>query len=192
MQKFRSYYHDKTITKEDIFYYIYGVLSTSEYRERFNDDVKKMLARVPLAWDFWVFSKAGRELGELHVNYEKVEAWPLTVNEPEESEEEMYRVNKMKIVDIEGEKSIRYNDNITIKGIPDEAWEYIVNGKSALEWIVERYQDSMDKDSGLRNDCNAWGLEHNNPRYILDLIEKVVRVSIETVQIVKGLPKLGV
>ncbi len=189
LQKFRSYYHDKTITKEDIFYYIYGVLSTSEYRERFNDDVKKMLARVPLAWDFWVFSKAGRELGELHVNYEKVEAWPLAFNEPEEG---MYRVDKMKIVDIEGEKSIRYNDNITIRGIPAEAWEYIVNGKSALEWIVERYQDSTDKDSGLRNDCNAWGLEHNNPRYILDLIEKVVRVSIETVQIVKGLPKLGV
>ena len=156
-----------------------------------------MLARVPFAWDFWIFSKAGRELGELHVNYEKVSAWPVQLIETPLSpgtgiNERMHLVEKMKILDVEGEKSIRYNENITITGIPVEAWEYIVNGKSALEWIVECYQDSTDKDSGLRNDCNAWGLEHNNPRYILDLIEKVVRVSVETVQIVKGLPELRV
>ncbi len=98
----------------------------------------------------------------------------------------------MKIVDVNGEKSIRYNENITVTGIPAPAWEYVVNGKSALEWIIERYQDATDKDSGLRNDCNAWGLEHGNPRYPLDLIEKVTQVSVETVEILKGLPELGI
>ena len=104
----------------------------------------------------------------------------------------MHLVEKMKLIEINGKKAIRYNENITITEIPDEAWEYVVNGKSALEWIIERYQDSVDKDSGLRNDCNAWGLEHGNPRYILDMIESVVRVSVETVRIIKNLPELGV
>ncbi|MBQ8692139.1 MAG: hypothetical protein IJ520_03250, partial [Synergistaceae bacterium] len=103
-----------------------------------------------------------------------------------------HRVEKMKIVKINGQKAIRYNENFTITKIPEEAWEYIVNGKSALEWIIERYQDAADKDSGLRNDCNAWGSEHGDPRYILSLIERVITVSVETVRIIKGLPELGI
>ena len=159
--------------------------------------MKRMLARVPLAKSFWSFSKAGRELGDLHVNYEKARAWPVNLIETPLSpgtKDKMHRVEKMKIVELDGKKGIRYNENITVTGIPPEAWEYAVNGKSALEWIVERYQDSTDRDSGLRNDCNAWGLEQEpeNPRYPLDLIERVVRVSVETAKIVKGLPELGV
>ena len=84
------------------------------------------------------------------------------------------------------------NEHINIQNIPSEAWEYVVNGKSALEWIVERYQDSTDKDSDLRNDCNAWGIEHGNPRYVLDLIESVIRVSVESVKIMKSLPEVGI
>lgn len=197
LSMFQDRYRDYDITKEDIFYYIYGVLSSHEYRERFGDDVKKMLARVPLAKDFRTFSEAGRKLGNLHVNYESVEPMEGLIIEEKfpiftEQDAEYYRVKKMKIISASKEKFIQYNDKITIKGIPSEAWEYTVNGKSALEWIVERYQDSTDKDSGLRNDCNAWSIEHGNPRYVLELIERVVRVSVESVKIVKALPELGI
>lgn len=197
LARFRSQYNDRRITKEDIFYYVYGVLSAPEYAARFGDDVKKMLARVPFARDFWAFSVAGRNLGELHVNYEQAKHYPVKLIETPKSpgikgDHIMHVVEKMKIVNVNREKGIRYNENITVTGIPPAAWEYVVNGKSALEWIVERYQDATDKDSGLRNDCNAWGREHNNPRYPLDLIEKVSQVSVETVEILRGLPELGV
>ena len=198
---FRDRYRDYSITKEEIFYYIYGVLNSQEYREKFGDDVKKMLARVPFAKNFRAFSEAGRKLGDLHVNYENVEPMDglkitekITLFPAQNSKEaeEYYRVKKIKIIKASKEKYIQYNEHINIQNIPSEAWDYIVNGKSALEWIVERYQDSTDKDSGLRNDCNAWGIEHSNPRYILDLIERVIRVSIESVKIIKSLPELGI
>ncbi|MBQ9528231.1 MAG: hypothetical protein IJR68_11520 [Fretibacterium sp.] len=196
-------YNDRRITKEDIFYYVYGVLSTPEYRERFGEDVKKMLARVPFAKDFWAFAEAGKRLGELHVNYESVKHYPVDLGDTPLSpgtKDTIHRVEKMKILDVDGEKAIRYNENFTVRGIPPEAWEYVVNGKSALEWIVERYQDATDRDSGIRNDANAWGREHGNPqsglpggpRYPLDLIEKVTWVSVETVGILRGLPELGI
>lgn len=192
---FRDRYRDYSITKEEVFYYIYGVLSSPEYREKFGDDVKKVLARVPFAKDFRIFSEAGRKLGNLHVNYENVKAWPVKLIETPLSpgtKDKMHRVEKMRIIESNGEKIIRYNENITITEIPSETWEYIVNGKSALEWIIERYQDSTDKNSGLRNDCNTWGIEHSNPRYVLDLIESVIRVSVESVKIMKSLPELGI
>ena len=160
-------------------------MSSPEYSERFGVDVFKNLARVPLAKNFWEFSEAGRKLGNLHVNYESIE-----VNQDLSGKN--LRVDKMRILTHEGQKIIRYNDEITIKNIPAESWDYIVNGKSALEWIVERYQDSTDKDSGLRNDCNAWASEHNDPRYIIDLIARVVKVSTESVRIIKNLPELGI
>ena len=186
LKKFREHYRDDGITKEEIFYYIYGVLSSPEYRERFGVDVFKSLARVPLAEKFREFSEAGRRLGSMHVNYEQAGV------RREEVGSKNLRVEKMKIILADKEKMIRYNDDITIKNIPAEAWEYVVNGKSALDWIVERYQDSEDKDSGIINDCNAWGIEHGNPRYILDLIESVIQVSVESVRIIKNLPELGI
>lgn len=195
LEMFRDHYGDSDITKEDIFYYIYGVLSSRDYLERFGDDVKKMLARIPFAKDFWAFSESGRKLGELHVNYENLEAWPVKIigaKNPQETDEKFYRVEKMKILKDGEQKAIRYNERILIEGIPSEAWSYMVNGKSALEWIVERYQDSTDRESGLRNDCNAWGIEHGSPRYILDLIERVVRVSVESVRIIDALPEIGI
>ncbi|MBQ7561323.1 MAG: hypothetical protein IJS99_05780 [Synergistaceae bacterium] len=119
------------------------------------------------------------------MNYESIE-----VNHDYRGEN--LRVGKMRIITEGGEKCIRYNDDITIKNIPASAWDYIVKGKSALDWIAERYQDSTDKDSGLRNDCNAWASEHNDPKYILDLIFRVVKVSIASVRIIKKLPELGI
>lgn len=185
-KNFRLHYHDMKMTKEDIFYYIYGVLSSPRYANEYGEEVKKMLARVPYEEDFWKYSKAGRKLGELHVNYESAEPWPVEYNH----EAKDFRVKKLKLLKKDKNSKpygIFYNDEITISNIPPEAWEYIVNGKSALEWIAERYQDSNDKASGLRNDCNAWGIEHGNEKYILELIARVVRVSVESVKIMKEL-----
>ncbi len=188
LQRFRDYYGDLSITKEEIFYYIYGVLSSPEYAARFGDDTKKILARVPFASRFREFSEIGRELGKLHVNYESVSMWPIRF----EGNAEDLRVTKLRIIERNGEKVIRYNENLTISGIPVEAWEYVVNGRSALGWIVERYRDEVDKASGLRNDCNAWGRESGNERYILELIGRVTRVSVESVRILRSMPELGV
>lgn len=188
---YRSRYDDGTITKRDVFYYIYGVLSSREYAARFGNDTKKALARVPFVKDirtFREFSNAGYELGRLHVNYESVEEWPVAY----EGDKSCVRIQKMRITEHNDERVIRVNDSLVISGIPIEAWRYAVNGRSALEWIVERYCDSTDKDSGIRNDCNMWGIEHGNESYVLSLIAHVVRVSVESVRIIEGMPELGV
>lgn len=195
---FREHYRDTRIEAEDVFYYVYGVLHSPEYRERFGDDVRRMLARVPLTGDFWAFSRAGKTLGALHLGYETAEPWPLTVRESDalpsgacfEDVAEYYRVEKMTFLHRGDRSAVRYNPHIVIEGIPERAWGYIVNGKSALDWVMERYQDKTDRDSQLHNDPNAWGLERHDPRYILDLFGRVVRVSMETLDIVEKLPNL--
>jgi len=195
---FRKTYADDSISKEDLFYYIYGVLHSPEYKTRFEADLKKQLPRIPFARDFWAFSKAGRELAHWHLNYETVEPWPLShAGELPLGEASLYRVQKMawarKRVDgklTDDKTTLVYNSRISLTGIPPEALEYVVNGKSALEWVIERYQVTTDKDSGIVNDPNDWAAEHGDPTYIFNLVKRVVRVSVETVRIVKALPAL--
>jgi predicted helicase len=179
------------ISKEDIFYYVYGILHSTDYRTTFANDLKKMLPRIPFVddvLDFWAFSNAGRKLGELHVNYEKVPPYEgLKVSGTQHAK---YEVTKMKFLAKDRKDTIVYNDYVKIENIPAEAYEYVVNGKSAIEWILERYQTKTDKDSGITNDPNDWGKEHGNPRYILDLLLSIVNVSFQTVDIVNSLPKL--
>ena len=195
---FRAAYEAR-VTKEDIFYYVYGVLHSPEYRTRFASDLKKMLPRLPFTRetaDFWRFSQAGRDLAQWHLNYETVEPWPVQEHHSELlSDPAMdFLVQKMtfgrkdKQVD---KTTIHYNARITLTGIPLEAYDYVVNGKPAIEWIMERYQITVDKDSGLRNDPNDWAREHHQPRYILDLLKRIVRVSLETMKIVNALPALN-
>ena len=189
----------REITKEDIFYYVYGVLHSPEYRTRFASDLKKMLPRLPFTRetaDFWRFSQAGRDLAQWHLNYETVEPWPVQefASELLSDPAKDFLVQKMTFgrKDRQVDKTtIHYNAQITLTGIPLEAYEYVVNGKPALEWIMERYQVTVDKDSGIRNDPNDWAREHNQPRYILDLLKRIVRVSIETMKIVNALPSLN-
>jgi predicted helicase len=188
--------YGKNVTKEDIFYYVYGFLQSPEYRETFANDLKKMLPRLPLVEDvrdFWAFSKAGRQLAELHLNYETVPAFEgVTVKQPDlmMAPDELYRVTKMRFPKKDQKDTIIYNGHITISNIPAKAYEYVVNGKSAIEWIMERYQVTVHKDSSIKNDPNDWALEHNNPSYIFDLLLSIINVSVQTVGIVEGLPRV--
>ncbi|WP_324282637.1 type ISP restriction/modification enzyme [Cyanobacterium aponinum UTEX 3221] len=188
---FQKIYKNKTITKEDIFYYVYGVLHSSEYKERFASDLKKMLPRIPYCEDFWAFSKAGKDLAYWHLNYEEIEPYPVEEIKKELFlEDKDYQVEKMVFAKNKKEvdkTTIIYNSKITLSQIPLETYEYIVNGKSALEWVMERYKITKDKNSGIVNNPNDWS---DNPRYIIDLVKRIVRVSLESVKIVKGLPPL--
>lgn len=193
LEHFQTHYEDDTIGKEDLFYYVYGILHSPVYRERYAADLKKMLPRVPLAPDFWGFSKAGRELAHWHLDYEQVEPWP--VEEERKPQGDMddftyYHVEKMRFPKKGERGTFIYNGNITFKGIPLDAYDYVVNGKSALDWIMERYAITIDKDSGIRNDPNDWCREHNDPTYIYNLVKRIIRVSLETNRIVAGLPDI--
>lgn len=195
LETFRNHYQDTSLSKEDIFWYVYGILHSPEYKQRFASDLKKMLPRIPFADDFQAFSRAGRKLGEWHLNYETVEPFPLT----EESkrlvmEDGDYRVKKMTFGKKDGKPDktvIAYNEHLTLRDIPLEAYDYVVNGKPAIEWIIERYQVTIDKASGIKNDPNDWCTEHDTPRYIVDLLKRIVRVSVESARIVNALPALN-
>lgn len=184
-------YIDGRIEKEDIFYYVYGLLHSPDYRREFANDLKKMLPRLPLVdrpEDFWAFSQAGRKLAKLHVDYEEVD--PYEGVKVSGTQHNNYHVEKMKFIKKGDRSTIIYNDQITIENIPEKAYEYVVNGKSAIEWILDRYQVKTDKASGIVNDPNDWAKEVGNPRYILDLLLSVINLSVQTVDIVNSLPKL--
>lgn len=183
-------YKTNAITKEDIFYYVYGLLHSQEYRTQFAADLKKMLPRLPLvdtAADFKAFMEAGRKLADLHLNYEKRPKPQEVVVECKSND---CTVEKMKFKSKDDKSVIIYNNHITIRNIPLEAYEYVVNGRSAIEWIMERYQVKVDKASQIKNDPNDWAKEHNDPTYILDLLLSIITVSLETMKIVKGLPHI--
>jgi len=170
---------------------MYGFLHCPEYRETFVNDLKKGLPRLPLlddVRDFWAFSKAGRKLGELHLNYESVT--PYSGVNVIGVDSGFYSIEKMRFPKKDQKDTIYYNSRITITNIPSKAYEYVINGKSAIEWIMERYQVTINKDSGIKNDPNDWAKEVGNPRYILDLLLSVINVSVQTVDIVYALPKL--
>ena len=233
LERAQSKYGNK-VQREDIFYYVYGILHSKSYRETFSADLKKILPRIPLVSDyekFWAFSKAGRELANLHLNYEKVAPCPGVVVEsleqvsyeiqnravtersrsdgllavaeggfdyaqPPVSEQSQsneyayYAVEQMKFPKKGQKDTIIYNHYHTIKNIPEKAYEYVVNGKSAIEWIMERYAVTTDKKSGITNNPNDWAREHQKPRYILDLLLSVINVSVQTVDIVNSLPEV--
>lgn len=183
--------YGKNVGKEDIFYYVYGILHSPDYRTAFVNDLKKMLPRIPLVEDvrdFWKFSKAGRKLAELHINYEDVPPYEGVEVIGESSGN--FKVQKMRFPKKGQQDTIIYNSKIVVSNIPEKAYEYVVNGKSAIEWIMERYQVKTDKKSGIKNDPNDWAEEVGNPRYILDLLLSIINVSVQTVEIVDGLPEL--
>ena len=194
LKVFRDAYPSLRISKEDVFYYVYGVLHSPEYRKRFANNLKKELPRIPLAKDFTAFMKAGRALAHLHLDYESLDPWPVVEvgdrANPGHTEKMVY---PRKVQDPETGKKVtdltvlRVAENLSIEGIPLRAYEYVVNGKSAIGWLIDRYRVTTDKKSGIVNDPNDYS---DDPRYIVDLVEKVIRVSMETLDIVDALPAL--
>ena len=180
----------------DIFFYVYGVLHSQQYRTTFAADLKRMLPRIPLASsteDFAHFVEAGQDLADLHVDYENAEPYPLAEQGPLGGDPwTVYRVEKMKWADKATKKAIIYNKHVTLGDIPADAHRYMLGSRSALEWLIDRYQVKTDKASGIVNDPNDWGREHDDPRYIVDLIKRVTRVSVETMKIVDALPELPI
>ena len=184
LAQFRAHYGDKTIGKWDIFHYIYGLLHHPTYRERYQANLKRDLPRLPYAPDFWTFAKAGQRLGEIHVGYEDVDAYPLRFVETPDMPLD-WRVEKMKLS--KDKTGVKYNDFLTLDGIPAKAFDYRLGNRSALEWVIDQYRVKTDKRSGIVNDPNR----ADDEEYIVRLIGKVIAVSLETVEIVEGLPELG-
>lgn len=189
------------VTKDDVFFFVYGLLHSPEYREKYAGELKQMLPRIPdvPAGTFRAFTEAGRELFTLHAGYEDADPYPLEVvggeQPPLGDEEAYYRVEKMrfptKLKAADAPDTIIMNPRITVTGIPAAAYRYQLGSRSAIEWVMRQYQVSRDKASGIVNDPNLWGIEHGNPRYILELLQKVVTVSVRTVEICDGLPSIS-
>ncbi|MBK1782585.1 DEAD/DEAH box helicase [Advenella sp. WQ 585] len=210
---FQEAYPNQTISKEDLFYYVYGILHSEDYRSRFANNLSKELPRIPRVKtyeDFTAFSQAGRQLAELHLNYETVDKYPVTFTGKLQhngtdfvgATDEDFYVTKMKHPkkkDEETGKSVNdlskiiYNAKVTLSDIPLEAYDYVVNGKSAIAWVMERQGVSTHKASDIVNDANDWAIETmGNPRYPLELLQRVITVSLETMKVVRGLPELGI
>jgi predicted helicase len=205
LRHFTDAYANEAITKDDVFYYVYGLLHSEEYRERYADNLTKQLPRIPLmkrVEDFRAFVAAGRRLGDLHVNFESVEPFPVTIREGDMRLANIpdpvayYRVEKMKFGGKrpnQDKTTVIYNPKITIIRIPLEAYDYVVNGKPALEWVMERQCVKTDPASGIVNDANAYANETvGDPRYPFDLFCRVITVSLETMKIVNALPALDI
>lgn len=196
---FQSAYPGETISKEDLFYYVYGLLHSPDYLERYADNLSKELPRIPCvktAADFRAFSQAGRKLADLHLDYESVPCYPVEYEGGAllmaGLDDADYRVTKMKFASKADKSRVVYNHKITMTGIPLEAYDYVVNGKPALEWVMERQSVTTHKDSGIVNDANLWATETmGNARYPLELFQRVITVSLETMKIVRALPRLA-
>lgn len=185
LEEFYTHYQDDTITKWDIFYYTYAVLHHPVYRDRYAANLKRELPRIPYAPNFDTFAKAGLRLAEIHVEYEQQLEYPLKQIENEDLPLN-WRVEKMKLT--KDKTAIVYNDFLTLSGIPPETFNYRLGNRSALEWVIDQYQVTTDKRSGIVNDPNRL----DDEEYIIRLIKQVITVSLETVQIVNALPSLGI
>ena len=185
LARFRAHYRDESIGKWDIFHHVYALLHHPVYRERYQVNLKRDLPRLLYTPDFWGFAKAGQRLGEIHIGYEEMSEYPLRFIENRDVPID-WRVEKMKLS--KDKTQLVYNDFLTLDGIPAKAFDYRLGNRSALEWIIDQYRVKTDKRSGIVNDPNR----ADDPRYIVKLIGKVIAVSLETVEVVEGLPELGV
>lgn len=200
LQKFQTSYENSEITEENIFYYVYALLHSKDYKLKFSNNLLKQTPRIPIPKSFDSFNfyaNAGKELGELHVGFENAEKYPVSFKEGNllfptiENPKEFYAVKKMKFLKKGDFSTVIYNKNLTLEGIPKEAFDYIVFGKPALQWIMERQCVKTDNASGITNDANDYANETmSNPAYPLELFQRIITVSLETIRIVKSLPIL--
>ena len=199
-RSFQDAYQGQEISKEDLFYYIYGLMHSGYYKKRYADNLSRELPRIPAVktfLDFQAFSVAGRKLADLHIGYESVKPYPVEIEGGalllSSFGDADYRVTQMKFPSKTDKTRVIYNHKITMTGIPLEAYDYVVNGKPALEWVMERQAVTTHKDSGIVNDANLWATETvGDAAYPLKLFQRVITVSIETMKIVRALPRLDI
>ena len=193
LNAFRNHYRDDTITKDDIFDYIYGILHAPSYRDEFANDLSKMIPRIPFAPDFRAFAEAGQFLADLHLNYETCEQYPDLKVEPItpsllwEEKPEHFRLGTraMRFADKETKTTLIINEHVCLSGIPEEAHRYVVNGRTPLEWFIDRYKIKKDPNSGILNDPNGW---FQHPRDLITAIERIVHISVKSTKIIENLP----
>ncbi|WP_320409040.1 type ISP restriction/modification enzyme, partial [Candidatus Marithrix sp. Canyon 246] len=178
---YQNHYKDNTITKWAIFHYAYGLLHHPAYREKYAANLKRELPRLPMAPDFWSFSKSGEKLADLHLNYEDATPYSLKVIENPKVPFNL-RVEKMRLS--KDKKKLIYNDFLTLDGIPKEVFDYKLGNRSALNWVIEQYRVKVDKRSGIVNDPNR----EDDETYILEMVKKIITVSLETIKVVEDLP----
>jgi predicted helicase len=184
LEHFQTHYQDPNITKWDIFHYTYAILHHPHYRTRYAANLKRELPRIPFAPEFRPFATASKRLAEIHIHYETQPEYRLKHQENKDLPID-WRVEKMRLT--KDKTQLKYNDFLTLSGIPPEVFEYRLGNRSALDWVIDQYQVKTDKRSGITNDPNRLDEE----QYIVRLIKKVITVSLETVQIVNSLPDLG-
>ena len=184
LAEFRSHYNDDTITKWDIFHYTYALLHHPVYREKYEMNLKRDLPHIPFTEDFWGFANAGAQLADLHVNYESVPKYDGLEDIETPGMKVNWRVEKMSLS--KDKTQLRYNDFLTLDGIPAEVYDYQLGNRSALEWVIDQYRVKVDRRSGIINDPNR----ETEPQYIVDLVGRVISVSLRTVEIVNDLPPL--
>ena len=180
---------------DDTFAYVYGLLNSREYQEKYANDLKKDLARIPIVKQKDKYVEVGKALMDLHLNYEEVPVYEDV--EVQLSANPSYVVTKMKFAKKRDENgksvndlsTIIYNQDITISNIPEKAYEYMVNGRSAIEWIIDQYQVKTDKKSGITDDPNDYSTDE---KYIFNLLLRIINVSMQTVDLVNSLPKFEV
>lgn len=188
LRAFRDHYRDDTITKDAIFDYVYGVLHAPSYREAFANDLSKEIPRIPFAPDFHTFAEAGKALAALHLGYETCEQYPLSLVFAHDGEPQPHHFRLT-------EKAMRFatpakttliiNEHVRLTGIPEAAHRYVVNGRTPLEWFIDRYKIKRDKESGILNDPNGW---FENPQDLITAIKRIVYVSVESTRIIESLP----
>ncbi|MDE0324679.1 MAG: DEAD/DEAH box helicase family protein [Candidatus Poribacteria bacterium] len=192
LRAFREHYRDDAITKDDIFDYVYGILHAPSYRKEFANDLSKMIPRIPFAPDFYAFAETGAVLASLHLNYETCEQYPDIEVEPgtpsllweEKPEHFLLGTRAMRFADAE-KTTLIINEHVQLSGIPEAAHRYVVNGRTPLEWFIDRYKIKQDRESGIINDPNGW---FENPRDLITAVERIIHVSVESTKIIEGLP----
>ena len=193
LNTFRNHYRDDSITKDAIFDYIYGILHAPSYRDEFANDLSKMIPRIPFAPDFRAFAEAGQRLADLHLNYDTCEQYPDLKVEPitpsllweEKPEYFLLGTRAMRFADKDTKTTLIINEHVCLSGIPEEAHRYVVNGRTPLEWFIDRYKIKKDTNSGILNDPNGW---FENPRDLITAIERIVHISVESTKIIEALP----
>ena len=194
LRAFREHYTDDAITKDDIFDYVYGILHAPSYREEFPNDLSKTLPRIPYAPDFYAFAEAGAVLASLHLNYETCERYSDLEVEPvtpsllweEKPEHFLLGTRAMRFADKNTKDILIINEHIRLTGIPDDAHHYVVDGRTPLEWFINRYKITPpEKNNGILNDPNGW---FKNPRDLITTIERIVHISVQSTKIIKNLP----